>query len=463
MLNHYGGFLAYDVMYDTGGHLVCPNAEEDLVTAIKGGTSGTVTDVVMICHGWNNDINEARALYGEFFANMRSVLNAGIMSLPGTDLVIASLFWPSKRFTDPTLIPGGAAAVGDGMAARLNAQLDDLKTLFTDTTSAAAIEHARGQIASLPVSQSAQDDFVGALKSLFPPPRGPRDEGLDDAREELDSAASPGHLVLQRLSVPIMPVLPPPLQGGAASLGTPDNIGNAASIFGNLAGGITSAASSFANVLTYYTMKDRAGIVGANGVVQTIQRMQAAAPGLRIHLIGHSFGGRVVTAAANALSATGPKVATMTLLEAAYSHNGMAKEWDGSNDGSFRSVISERKVRGPITITHSAHDFPVGTCYSIASRIMNQVAAAVFGGPDDKYGGMGRNGAQKTPESINDTLHALSSAYDDFSDGKWVRNLNGDGPAPAPTITSHGDVAKPEIAYALLVAMEQNVSEYFNA
>jgi transposase InsO family protein len=32
--------------------------------------------------------------------------------------------------------------------------------------------------------------------------------------------------------------------------------------------------------------------------------------------------------------------------------------------------------------------------------------------------------------------------------GKTIRKLNGDGPSPKLTITSHGDVAKPEIAWA---------------
>ncbi len=455
MVTHYGGFSAFDIMYDPGGHLVDQNAEADLVSAVKN--TPDLTDVVLISHGWNNNIDEARALYANYFAQVRGVLNSKLIALPGTEFIIGAVFWPSKRFTAPTLIPGGAASTGSGPAEVLIAQLNDLKEVFPDAASIAALEHACSQIPNLEVSQSAQDDFIASLVSLMPLPREPRDEGLDDARDQLASLSNPGHVVLKRLSIPIMPVLPGPIMGGAASLAAIN--GGADSIFTNITGGITSAASNFANVLTYYTMKDRAGIVGATGVAPTIERLRAARASLRVHLIGHSFGGRLVTAAANALPAGGAKVASMTLLEAAYSHNGLAKQWDGISDGSFRSVVSARKVQGPILISHSAHDFPVGTCYPIASRIMNQVAAAI-GGPDDKFGGMGRNGAQHTPESVDDTLHPLTQAYDDFENGKWIRNLNGDGPPPAPTITSHGDVAKPELAYAWLVGLEQNVNEY---
>jgi hypothetical protein len=88
----------------------------------------------------------------------------------------------------------------------------------------------------------------------------------------------------------------------------------------------------------------------------------------------------------------------------------------------------------------------------MASRIMNQVAAAL-GDANDKFGGMGRNGAQHTPEAFDDTLLPVGGKYQPLPSGKTIRNLNGDGPSPQPTITSHGDVAKPEIAWAWLTSL----------
>ena len=52
------------------------------------------------------------------------------------------------------------------------------------------------------------------------------------------------------------------------------------------------------NFATYYQMKERAGTVGAGGLNPLLRELRAAAPDLRIHLVGHSFGGRLVTAAA---------------------------------------------------------------------------------------------------------------------------------------------------------------------
>jgi pimeloyl-ACP methyl ester carboxylesterase len=226
---------------------------------------------------------------------------------------------------------------------------------------------------------------------------------------------------------------------------------------------LSAGAASLGDLLTYYTMKDRAGIVGRTGAVGTVRallksRAPAAAP--KVHLVGHSFGGRLVTSAANSLNgstgATAPEsVDSMMLLEAAYSHNGLAVNWDGKgSDGGFRSVIAQVKVKGPILISHSSHDFPVGTAYPIASRLRGQVADSLIGGPDDIYGGMGRNGAQHTPEVLTDVALASADGSANYPPApnkpSWILNIRGDGPPPAPTITGHGDVAKPELVATLL-------------
>ncbi len=439
-MTSYGTYRAFDILYDTGGHMVDPSAEAELITWLGTEEGKQTTDLILISHGWNNDISDARLLYSNFFASMASVQQSQNIGRDRKFAVVA-VFWPSKRFADSDLIPGGAAAIAPPVAVQLNSQLDQLKLILAaDPSSAEKIEHAREQIPKLEVSQSAQDDFVFALVNALPAARGDRDEGLDDSMASLRSGGVAGHLILARLSAPVLPAFPVANNGSGHALG-----------LGGILSGITSAASRLANLFTYYTMKDRAGLVGTTGVLLTLQKIKAAAdPGMRLHLIGHSFGGRLVTAAANALPASFA-VDSMMLLEAAYSHNGMSKNWDGAGeDGSFRSIIDSRKVKGSILITHSVHDIPVGLAYPIASRIMNQVASAVIGGPTDKFGGMGRNGARHTPEAFDDFLLPVGESYTPLAAGLSIRNLNGDGPSPKPTINGHSDVAKPEIAWAWL-------------
>lgn len=61
----------------------------------------------------------------------------------------------------------------------------------------------------------------------------------------------------------------------------------------------------------------------------------------RIHLGGHSFGARLVTAAA--ANAATNKLHRMSLLQAAFSHNGFSK----AMNGFFRSVVDKARISGP--------------------------------------------------------------------------------------------------------------------
>lgn len=433
-MTNYGPYVAFDVEFDTGGHFVDPFEQSEALKYLTGdGAGAAVPDVFVISHGWNNDIAEARDLYHRFFDSFARVAATTPRIPTPKDCAVIGIFWPSKKFADASLIPGGTAAFGDPLDMQLNAQLDMFKSMFADNPNAGqAVDSARRLIPTLSVNPIAQDEYVQLLSSLVPKPRYEPDEGLDTAIATV--ANLQGRTVLKRLSQPVRPV------GTTAMAGF--DIGE----------GIKAGAAALGNVFTYYTMKDRAGIVGRTGAVAMVQALRDASPAARkIHLVGHSFGGRLVTALANSLAPT-YYVDSMTLLEAAYSHNGMATNWDGTgSNGSFQGVLANRAVQGPILITHSVHDIPVGIMYPTASRLMNQVAASVYGGPDDKYGGLGRNGAQHTPQVLVDVAlqPIVGGAYPPAPPATpWVLNINGDG--PNPKISDHGDVCKDEIASAML-------------
>jgi hypothetical protein len=135
----------------------------------------------------------------------------------------------------------------------------------------------------------------------------------------------------------------------------------------------------------------------------------------------------------------------MTLLQAAYSHNGLGQKFDKKNDGGFRSILSQKRVSGPIVITHTKNDFAVGIAYPLASRIASQ-KASFLGGENDPYGGMGRNGAQHTPEAEKLEMNELGRKYT-FSRNK-VYNLKAD-----KFIRGHTEVTGDEVAYAILHAV----------
>src|SRR5574341_2481816 len=102
-------------------------------------------------------------------------------------------------------------------------------------------------------------------------------------------------------------------------------------------------------------------------------------------------------------------------------------------------------VSGPTMITCTPNDIAVGQAYPIASRIANQAASAI-GDKDDLCGGIGRNGAQHTPESVEAELLPVPSTYQ--LEARKIYNLHADA-----FISDHGDVTGPEVAQAMLAAV----------
>jgi pimeloyl-ACP methyl ester carboxylesterase len=194
-------------------------------------------------------------------------------------------------------------------------------------------------------------------------------------------------------------------------------------------------------------MKARAGDVGALGVSEIIAAMKSSAPDTRIHLVGHSFGGRVVTAVSKSLGdANKPCPSTMSLLQAAFSHNGFAQNYYAQKDGHFRSVMQNNVVDGPVLVTYTHNDRANALAYPLASRLAGQDAAAI-GDPNDRFGAIGANGAQHTPEANNGKLLAVGENGYEFQSGT-LYNLNADS-----FITDHCDVRGEKVAYAILAAI----------
>jgi hypothetical protein len=449
------GFPAAELEFNRDAGLV---GTTDAVTALA--TDPATTDLLVLSHGWNNDMREARTLYAELAASLRAVVgSAALPGLGGRQFAIAGVLWPSKKFADSELIPGRAAAAGSPIdAAAILAQLSDLRAVFDDPAAQLILDAAAAVVPELPDRATARAAFADHLRSLIaPPPPGAgvaagAEPGAEPGGEDGsgDLFAVSGATLMQRLAIPVSFAPPGGARaGGATALGPaldgnhrPD--GSAAGL-GGLIGGVWGAARNLGNFVTYYAMKNRAGAVGERALAPVLIGIQAARPDLRVHLAGHSFGGRVVAAAAKGVAdRQGSQLASLSLLQAAFSHYGFAQNWDAGKDGYFRQVVSRQLVRGPTLITHTGNDMAVGIAYAVASRIAGQVAAAV-GDAGDRFGGIGRNGAQKTPEAVAGTLLPVGGSYP-WQPGK-LHNLRAD-----QFIANHMDVTGQQVAYAILSA-----------
>ena len=413
--------------------------DEAQVTQLLDAAHG-LTDLLVLSHGWNNDKAEASGLYDTLCANLAKVVAANVVpDLAGREFGVLRIFWPSKRFADADLIPGGGAASAnienDEALLRVLEELkhDPARLGGSDTSPArsSSIDAAQRLAPRLETDEAARREFVLHLRAVLDPAAAHPDDGTEEfftrAPEQIFNSFSDA--------------VPAPAATGDGGATSVNDAGGAAGV-GDLLAGFKAAARRIANFTTYCTMKQRAGLVGSIGLARVLRQLRDRQPGLRLHLVGHSFGGRLVTAAANALPANTPAV-TMTLLQAAFSHNGLASKFDGKNDGAFRNVIAQARISGPIAITHTKNDRAVGIAYPLASRLSRDQAAAL-GDKDDPYGGMGRNGAQHMGgDTVEGELQRVGSGYS-LASGK-VFNLNADA-----FIKDHGDVAGPEVAYALL-------------
>jgi len=435
------GFPYFEVEFNKKGESSNPDQVKALTDFLDlGGTS----DLFVISHGWNNDMADARDLYTRFFDCARQVLDSdAVTGVSKRKFAIMAVLWPSAKFADKDLIASGAASVGSPITNDfLKAELEGMKSVFNTPKGRATLDKAKLLVPKLEDSKKARTDFVDLLRSLLPKKSSP------DVDAAGDFSKLPGDEVLQRLSKPVPVTLSKPKTSGGAAMiggGTTVSRGGAAGI-GQFFSGIKSGAAQLLNLTTYYQMKERAGIIGSTGVNQILSSIRAQNPKIKLHLIGHSFGGRLVTSAIAGSKIQPPvKVETLTLLQAAFSHYGFSQGYDGSNDGFFRKVVMDDFVSGPTLITCTENDMAVGLAYPLASLLAGQVAAAL-GDKNDKYGGIGRNGAQKTPEASEAILLKLGSPYK-FQAGK-LYNLNSDA-----IIKGHSDICHNEVAYALLKAI----------
>jgi hypothetical protein len=397
-----------------------------------------ITDLFVISHGWNNDIPEAEDLYTHIFSTIDGVLaksSPACVDVRARRAAVMGVLWPSKKFDEASLIAGGAASMGAKGTSDLAKSIDLLTGFVATPDATKSLKRAAALVPTLTSSLDARDEFVRIVRAFMP-----HDVNTEEPVIPDDLFTHDGDQHLPRLSRPAHGAT----GGGGA--------GGGAAGLGDWIGKAVDGAKNLVNLVTYYQMKNRAGTVGEKGVYDVLRQIRLVRPAdgsnaLRLHLIGHSFGCRLVTAATAGPANTPPlPVDTLTLLQAAFSHFGFAQAYDGAHDGYFRRVVTDpARVRGPIIITFTAKDQAVGLAYPIASRVARQIATAM-GDANDPYGGLGRNGAQKTPGAQTVRLGQVGSAYTFAARG--IYNLDSNA-----VIGGHSDLAHPEVAYAIVSAV----------
>jgi hypothetical protein len=412
------GFDFFPLQFDDHGTLQS-RQDFDALSA----RAASATDVVFIAHGFRNDENDATRLYTNFLGTFKANLaRPEFSALSNRQFVFAGVYWPSKPFRE-TFDEGSSGTRGlqdaSPTLADAKAQLEDFKAHDASAAQRVNLDKAISLLPALETNPQAQDEFVELVLSLLDA-SSDKTEGLPQMRRR------PGSEILASLSTPAA--------GGTRGIG-------------DFAGKIAGGVGQFLNLTKWYVMKDRSGTVGATGVAEAVRTLRASYPSLRIHVVGHSLGGRLAASCAKALTAA-PKVQldSLTLLEAAFSHFGFSANNGHGTAGFFRDVIVQQVVKGPFVSTFSAQDTVVGKAYSIMSRFARDNTREI-GDAHDEFGGIGRNGPLLTTEVATTRLNDPGTAYQ-FKD-RVINNLDGSG----GLIKNHGDVTNEAVTYAFASAV----------
>ncbi|QES53959.1 serine-threonine protein kinase [Streptomyces venezuelae] len=398
------------------------------------------TDLLVFAHGWNSDRSTATRLYNRFFAPFEGLVGSGVR------LGYVGVVWPAMRFSDEPIpdfdAPGVLAPPGSGSALdpltrralgefwpERRTELDRVAELLEERPDSAAAFIEFGAL----VRELAGVDTVPALVAPAVPAIF-TDDVLEVCRALTVALARAGE----------------PGAAAAAGPGPGPGPGDGPGLtVGAGLRGLWGGAKELLRQATYYKMKKRAGVVGERGLGPVLAQLAAARPALRFHLIGHSFGARVVSFSLRAVPDRSRYVKSVTLLQGAFSHYAFADRLphDKGSGGALRGL--QQRVDGPVVACHSPHDSALKVFYPLASRMAGDSAGLL--GFDERWGAIGHDGVQAVPGAPRLSLETAlregvpAAGCVSVDAGSVVRR----GGAPSG---AHSDICHEELARVVVAA-----------
>ena len=414
----------------------------------------SITDVFISSHGWKGDIPAAISQYASWIATMAAQASDRDRARaldPAFKPFIVGVHWPSLPWGNENR----EALLGDNdkdeFAAEQQMNSDELLKLYAKRI--ADTDAARAALRTI----LAADDLGGengrpnrelpleleaAYQILF-----------EEAGLRLDgAAAAPGSD--QQTFRPSLTISQ--WTSAAESQAEPGLDGEPGLLSGTFRQTMRNKLLMPLRQLSFWSMKRRARNVGETGVHSLLVELQESAPEARFHLMGHSFGCIVVSAAVSGPLA-GSTVASrlprpvdsLFLVQGALSLWSFAERipYTPNVPGYFRPMeIAPSLVRGPIVTTRSSFDRAVGTYFPLAAQLGND---RLLGEELPEFGGVGTFGIQGTAADMTHDLLVLNADDDYGFVAGQIYNVDasrvirrGGGPSGA-----HSDIAHPEIAH----------------
>jgi hypothetical protein len=423
---HDGGQTPlFIVQFDEHGSCTSPLAREAAVQASRDST-----DVFLFSHGWNNDWAAATDRYDRFIDAFIEVRSAR-WDPPTRPFrpVLIGVFWPSAALVAPWEHGPDIAAMDPEVARVRELIAPDKRERFDQLLDAPDLDAEELR------------ELAGILAPVLP-----------DGSEERGATAAPAtaddlpDIWLAIESASGDSGSPPVPAGGFIPDDGPAPAGPAAAGFNPF--DLVRKAIRLATVLQ---MKDRAGRVGGTGVADLLRELAkkteplpagADGEGPRIHLVGHSYGAKVVLSALCNGPAPERVVDSVLLLEPALSCYAFTDNLEG-HAGGYRSAFE--RTRQPIISTFSDHDEPLTKFFHLAVRRSSDLAEArIAGAPPSKFAALGGFGPQGVPAEELSPMPDVGQAYPLATPH---RIIGVDGSA---YISNHGAVENAQTAWALL-------------
>ncbi|MFM9456093.1 serine-threonine protein kinase [Streptomyces europaeiscabiei] len=397
-----------------------------------------VVDLVVFAHGWNSDRSGATRLYSRFLAPFPALA-------PHAKLGYVGVLWPSMRFSDepiPDLEP--VPAVAPSRPALDKNTRHALVEVFPGR--ATVVEQLARLLDQRPDEGASLEEYGRLVRLLVEvAPQGPQGSFTADTITEGVPEGTPGMLCGDAATV---------CADFAAALAEVE-------ASGVMTGAVPTppqawdGAHELLRQATYFAMKRRAGTVGERGLGRLLGRLARTAPNVRVHLVGHSFGARLVSFALRGLPEGVHTVKSVTLLQAAFSHYAFAARLPHDPRASGVLDGQHKRIDGPLVCCHSKHDSALGTIYPLASRMAGD-ARTVLGLSVNsllgaKWGALGYGGVQAVKGTrsfrLADALKAQLPTQGCVNIDAAAVVRRGGAPSGA-----HSDICHQELARVVLAA-----------
>jgi hypothetical protein len=437
----------YVISFDKQGSCQSPLTIVSLLGEVE---SGKYTDVHVFSHGWNNVFKDALELYRTFFGHYFNERDRRGLNDPATYRpLVVGIIWPSTLLVLPwestPRIAGDAPGTHDEAADADRAALEDIAGAVRPSDRERLYEFAERGPTLNPAEARELANILLPIYKLSAEGSGANPEvGGEDVNVDLSNITAERLLALwQQLS-------PAGSDDNREPGFAPDNDAARAS------GAALPLSAGFLGwldprgpirVASVLQMKDRAGTVGARGVGPQLTQKLLAIRKARIHLIGHSYGAKVVLSSLCCQEVASP-AASLLLLEPAISYLCFAQKIDGKGvNGGYRDALN--RVEQPILSTFSASDVPLRKLFHLAViRDSDWGEQKIAGVPPSRFAALGGFGPGGLREGQSQTIEmpAPGTTYPRGAAGIRIYGVDGSN----GQIKGHGDVATKFTAWAHL-------------